>query len=220
MLGPRMATLLGLLLTAARLTADSAQHLLAEVVEQTFNCVSVEGHTSTNDTVLLLASGHVGQEPLRGKSLQEFQTALVQLCIELAKSVANDGEGATHLIEIHVTGCTDHGSARQIARTIAESPLVKTAVAGADPNWGRIVSAAGYAGPPLDISQTRLEVNGFVLFDRGGPVPFDRQDVSQSIKANRDTSLCLQVGSGPGHACFWTCDLTTEYVHINADYHT
>jgi glutamate N-acetyltransferase/amino-acid N-acetyltransferase len=180
----------------------------------------VEGHTSTNDTVLLLASGQVGDKPLEGALLSEFQGALQQVCVELAKSVADDGEGATHLIEIHVVGARDDRSAREIARTIADSPLVKTAIAGGDPNWGRIVSAAGYAGPRLDPTQTGLEINGFVLFDRGAPAAFDRQSVSQSIRDNRVTNVRLRVGSGPGDACFWTCDLTKEYVHINADYHT
>lgn len=221
MIGPRMATMLSVLMTDAPLEASAAQEILARVAERTFNCVSVEGHTSTNDTAIFMANGAAGgKTPLVGKDLDSVEQALLGLCTELARAIANDGEGATHLITIDVSGCQTSEEARTIARTIADSPLVKTAMAGADPNWGRIVSAAGYAGPRFDPSRVSLHLNGHQLYDRGAPVAFDAALVSESIRSQRDTHIELRLGEGTASARFWTCDLTTEYVHINADYHT
>jgi glutamate N-acetyltransferase/amino-acid N-acetyltransferase len=190
------------------------------VVERSFNSISVEGHTSTNDTLLLLASGAAGGPVLSGQDLDQFELSLGEVCTELARAIADDGEGATHLIEIDVVGASDEAAARRIARAIADSPLVKTAIAGNDPNWGRIVSAAGYAGVAFDPLALRLAVNGTELFKGGSPTAFDATAVSTSIGSHRQVHIVLHVGSGPGTARFWTCDLTTEYVHINADYHT
>lgn len=220
MIGPNMATMLGILLTDAPLRSDDAQRLLAGAVADSFNCISVEGHMSTNDTVLLLASGGAGGEILSGERLQEFQEALEDTCVRLAREIPDDGEGATHLIEIHVDGCRMRADAERIAQAIANSPLVKTAVAGADPNWGRIVSAAGYAGVSFDPGMVELLVNGFPLYRHGQPLPFDDQQVSQSIRDNRLTEIRFSLGQGTAGVRFWTCDLTAEYVHLNADYHT
>jgi glutamate N-acetyltransferase/amino-acid N-acetyltransferase len=134
--------------------------------------------------------------------------------------MADDGEGATHVMRIEVTGAASRDAARQIARTIADSPLVKTAVHGADPNWGRIVSAAGYSGITLDPTQVLLRVNGTLLFEAGSPVPFVADAVSDSIKNHRETLIELVVGGGPGRIRFYSSDLTADYVHLNADYHT
>ena len=134
MIGPRMATMLGVILTDAPIAPADAQRLLREAAEQTFNCVSVDGHTSTNDTVLLLANGAAGGQPLSGAGLDAFQKALADACEALAREIADDGEGATHVLRIEVTGCASRDAARQIARSVADSPLVKTAVCGADPN--------------------------------------------------------------------------------------
>ncbi|MFO0911508.1 MAG: bifunctional glutamate N-acetyltransferase/amino-acid acetyltransferase ArgJ [Pirellulales bacterium] len=220
MIGPKMATLLSIVMTDARLAAAEAQQVLGRVAEASFNSISVEGHMSTNDTLLLLASGAAGTEPLQGEQLARFERALLEVCTDLARAIADDGEGATHLVEIEVVGAADDQGARRIAKTIADSPLVKCAIAGNDPNWGRIVSAAGYSGVEFDLSATQLIVNGFCLFRAGSPVSFDAAAVSGSMRDHRETKIQLQVGSGLGHARFWTCDLTTEYVHINADYHT
>jgi glutamate N-acetyltransferase/amino-acid N-acetyltransferase len=220
MIGPRMATMLGLITTDAALAPETAQEVLADVAQQTFNCISVEGHTSTNDTVILLASGAATPRPLSGALLQTFHTTLVDLCAELARSIPADGEGATHLITIDVRGCQQPADARRIARSVANSPLVKTAIAGGDPNWGRIVSAAGYAGVEFEAQQVDLQINGYTLYHQGVPVVFDADQVSDSIRQNRDTSIELCVGKGPAAARFWTTDLTAEYVRINADYHT
>ena len=220
MIGPNMATMLGVIATDARLDAPTAQQALRSAIDDSFNCISVEGHMSTNDTVLLLANGAACAEPLSGNDLATFQAALDDLCIELAKAIPADGEGATHLVEIEIRGCGSKADARRIAKTIAESALVKTAIAGADPNWGRIVSAAGYAGAAFDPARVDLHLNGTLLYQQGAPVAFDAATVSESIRANRQTDIVLQFGEGEAVARFWTTDLTAEYVRLNADYHT
>ncbi len=220
MIGPNMATMLGIVLTDAPLAPQDAQTALTEAVQDSFNCISVDGHMSTNDTVLFLASGAAGQTHLQGDDLAAFNEALGLVCMDLAKAIPADGEGAEHLITIDVEGCADRHTARIIAKTVAESPLVKTAVAGADPNWGRIVSAAGYCSVPFDPAGVDLIVNGTLLYERGAPVTFDKAAVSQSIRASRDTSIQLRFREGEGRVRFWTTDLTAEYVRLNADYHT
>ena len=189
MIGPNMATMLGVVMTDAVLKTEDAQTILAEAVEESFNCISVEGHMSTNDTVLLLASGAAGGQPLTGDDLQLFQQELKELCIELARMIPDDGEGASHLISIEVRGCSSREDARQIAQTVADSALVKTAIAGADPNWGRIVSAVGYAGVSFDPARLDLTVNGVLLYQLGAPSVFDAAGVSQSIRENRNKIL-------------------------------
>jgi len=220
MIGPRMATMLSVIATDAPLDVATAQQLLRDVAEQSFNCISVEGHMSTNDTVLLLASGQAGGAALAGAELEAFAQLLTESAIELAKLIPNDGEGATHLVTIDIEGCRSREAARQIAKTIAESALVKTAICGADPNWGRIVSAAGYAGVPFDPTGLELTVNGFLLYQAGAPVAFDAAAVSGSIQNQRDTFVQLRFREGSARCRFWTSDLTHEYIRINADYHT
>jgi len=220
MIGPNMATMLAVLLTDAELSTEQAQTMLDEAVDDSFNCISVEGHTSTNDTVLLLASGAADAGPLEGDGLKAFALALGEVCRELARAVPTDGEGATHLITIEVAGCTARDDALKIARCVAQSPLVKTAVAGADPNWGRIVSAAGYAGVPFNAARLCLRVNGFLLYQDGAPVDFDAAAVSDSIRQNPETLILLELAEGDARGRHWTSDFTAEYVRINADYHT
>jgi len=220
MVGPRMATMLGIVMTDAALEPTDAQRLLREAADETFNCVSVDGHTSTNDTVLLLANGAARARPLSGKDLDRCAQALHEACEALAREIADDGEGATHVLRIEMTGCPSRDAARQIARTVADSPLVKTAVSGADPNWGRIVSAAGYAGVPFDPDRLRLRLNGTLLFERGSPVAFDAATVSESIRGSRETLIEIDLASGPAGITFYSSDLTAEYVRLNADYHT
>jgi glutamate N-acetyltransferase/amino-acid N-acetyltransferase len=220
MIGPNMATMLGVIMTDAPLAPADAQAMLKAAVDQSFNCVSVEGHMSTNDTVLLLANGAAGGDRLTGKDLQAFAQALDEVCAELARAIPADGEGATHLITLEIAGCATRADAMQIAKTVANSALVKTAIHGADPNWGRIVSAAGYAGVPFQPGGVSLHVNGFQLYQSGAPVKFDAQTVSQSIANQRETLVQLQFSEGSAKLRFWTSDLTAEYVRLNADYHT
>jgi glutamate N-acetyltransferase/amino-acid N-acetyltransferase len=220
MIGPNMATMLGLILTDATLDIATAQEMLRQAVNGSFNCISVDGHMSTNDTVLLLANGAAGAKVAAGTDLKIFRQALEETCGELARSIPADGEGATHLITLDVTGCATTEAARQIARTVADSPLVKTAIAGADPNWGRIVSAAGYAGIEFDPRGVNLRINDSPLYEQGAPVDFDAAEVSASIRSNRETRIVLHFSEGRAGVRFWTTDLTAEYIRLNADYHT
>lgn len=220
MISPQMATMLAVVLTDAALDPETAQQLLAAAVDQTFNCLSIDGHMSTNDTVLLLANGAAGGEPLAGTERETFCTALVEVCVELARAIAADGEGAAHLVTIELSGCATPEDARRIARSIADSLLVKCAIAGADPNWGRIVSAAGYAGVCFDPARISLRLNGHLLYAAGMPVAFDAPAVSRSLRENREVLIELALAEGDARARFWTTDLTAEYVRLNADYHT
>jgi glutamate N-acetyltransferase/amino-acid N-acetyltransferase len=238
MIGPNMGTMLSLLMTDAALAPADAQAALMDAVDESFHCISVDGHMSTNDTVILLANGAASAErtcertgvgddparrlpvPLAGKSLSDFRTTLLEVCEDLAQSIPADGEGATHLITVEVHGCRTRQDALQISKTIADSPLVKTAIAGADPNWGRIVSAAGYAGVPFDPAKVTLHLNGLLLYERGAPVDFNPRAAARSIADARDTHVVLLLEEGRESARFWTTDLTAEYVRLNADYHT
>ena len=223
MIAPNMATMLGLILTDAAIAPNLAADMLRSAAEVSFNSVSVDGHTSTNDTLLFLANGAVPNAiPLIAGSngFRSWRDAVHEVAIELAMAIADDGEGATHLIAIHVYGADDNRAAKLIAQSIANSPLVKSAIAGADPNWGRIVSAAGFAPVPLNPRTTILRLNGAMLFAEGEPLRFDPKLVSASIRGRRLVEIDLAVGEGPGNAKFWTCDLTPEYVRINADYPT
>jgi len=220
MIGPNLATMLAVVMTDATLSMIDAQEGLADAADESFNCISVEGHTSTNDSLILLANGAAGGPALTGAALAKFQATLVEICEDLAQSIPADGEGATHLITVEVHGCRTRRDAIQIAKTIADSPLVKTAIAGNDPNWGRIVSAAGYAGVPFDASKVCLHLNGFLLYERGQPAPFDEETVSAAMAADRNTGIVLLLDEGESSARFWTSDLTTEYVRLNADYRT
>lgn len=220
MIGPNMATMLGIILTDAQLSPAEAQEMLAYVADRSFNCIAVEGHMSTNDTLVLLASGAAGTGPLSDADRGVFQQALLETSIELCRQIPDDGEGASHLIVIDVRGCRTRAEARQIAKTIAESALVKTAVYGADPNWGRIVSAVGYAGVPFDPARLNLQINGLPLYRAGAPVPFDAAVVSAAIKNQRETLVELTLAEGDAECRFWTSDLGHEYINVNADYHT
>ncbi len=220
MIGPRMATMLAFLLTDAPVWPNDLQPILSDAVESTFNCVSVEGHTSTNDTVLLLSSTAATEPVLNGADLTAFAAMVRSACESLARMMAADGEGATHFITIDVEGCESREEARTIARAVADSPLVKTAIHGADPNWGRIVSAAGYAGVPFAEEELSLWINGVAVYRSGVPCDFDAEGLSARLRAQREVDLRLLFQRGDGRIRFWTCDLTAEYVRLNADYTT
>lgn len=220
MIAPKLATMLAVVMTDAALEPQMAQKLIKNAADVSFNCVTVEGHTSTSDILLLLANGAACSDVLVGDDLIAFERCLNDLCIELAVKIPADGEGATHLITVDVEGCKTLEDARIIARKIAEDALVKTAICGADPNWGRIVSASGTAGVPYDPRKVSLHLNGFELFQNGEPVEFDKKAVADSIRNNRDTHFLLRLGEGDEKVRFWTTDLTTEYVRLNSDYTT
>ena len=224
MIAPNMATMLSVIMTDVRLTETQAAELLAAAVSQTFNCISVDRHTSTSDTVLLLANGAAVERPAGEDDLAAIQRALTQVCEKLATDIIRDAEGADHFITVHVNGLETERAATAIAREIADSPLVKTAVAGADPNWGRIVSAAGYAGVDFEADYVSLLINDTLVYRDGMPVSFDETSLSAELRANREVTITLSIAGGPcsgsSAARFWTSDLTTEYVRLNSDYTT
>jgi glutamate N-acetyltransferase/amino-acid N-acetyltransferase len=218
MIGPNMATMLGFVLSDAPVPPGSLDDLLRHSVECTFNCISVEGHTSTNDTVLLLANG--AGPALDGDAMRQFHLAVWEVCADLAREIAADAEGADHLVVIDVEGCRSDAEAKQVAKTVAESALVKTAIYGADPNWGRFVSAAGYSGVEFAESDLTCWMGPFELYRAGTPLPFDPKAASAYLKETREVRLRLVFTHGSGQCRFYTCDLTTEYVRLNADYTT
>jgi glutamate N-acetyltransferase/amino-acid N-acetyltransferase len=218
MIGPNMATMLAFVLSDAAVAPADLHALAGRAADASFNRVSVEGHTSTNDTLLLFANG-AGQ-PLRGEGLARFGAAAMAVCADLARAIAADAEGATHLVTIEVEGLRDDDEARRVAKAVADSALVKTAIFGADPNWGRIVSAAGYAGVEFEEEQLSLWVGDLLLYHNGTPQPFDAATASAYLKNNREVQLRLRFTLGAGRCTFWTSDLTYEYVKLNADYTT
>ena len=218
MIAPNMATMLAVVLTDAPLDGQQAQDILRHAADISFNKVSVDGHTSTNDTLLLLSSGR--GEPLSGPALKQFTDELNELSIELAKQLVADGEGATHVMQIHVHGAENDAAASTIAKTVAASPLVKTAITGGDPNWGRIVSAAGYADAKIHPENTSLKICGETIYDNGLPKTFDAATLSAKMKESAEVEIDLKVGDGLGKATFWSSDLTTDYVRFNSEYTT
>jgi glutamate N-acetyltransferase / amino-acid N-acetyltransferase len=220
MIAPNMATMLAVVVTDAPLDQDDVVDALRYVANRSFNRVSVDGHMSTNDSLVLLSSGAAGKERLTGKNLAAYREFLCETCIELAKMLVADGEGATHIMEMQVSGANNDADANEIARVIGESLLVKTAITGGDPNWGRIVSAAGYAGRPIDPTKTCLKILGVTLYENGTPIAFDAKQVSQLIRDTSTVVMDLKVGNGPGKATRWASDITCEYVRFNSEYTT
>lgn len=219
MIGPNMATMLGFILTDAAVAPADLDRLLRYAVDRSFHCISVEGHTSTNDSVILLANGASGVR-VDTSADSPFAQAITEVCAELAQKIILDAEGASHLITIDVVGLRDDAEARRVAKVVADSALVKTAVCGNDPNWGRICSAAGYSGVEFAEADLSLKLNGTLLYDRGVPTPFDEKKESERMKASRETHFELIFTLGSGQCRFWSSDLTVEYVHLNADYTT
>ena len=224
MIGPQMAplvphaTMLAFLTTDAKIDAVTLQKTLEKVAERTFNSVTVDGDTSTNDTALIFASGASGVE-ISKTNLAEFEAALQAVCVQLAQKIARDGEGATKIIEIHVTGALDEPGAQKIALTIANSPLVKTAIFGNDPNWGRIAMAAGRAGVEFEPEFLSFSLAGFPMFRNGEPIAFDAVAATQALKTDF-VKIELEIGQGSASWTAWTCDFSYDYVKINAEYHT
>ena len=221
MLHPDMATLLAFLTTDAPVDATVLQPALSRVTDSTFNCVTVDGDTSTNDSCILLANGAAGGAMfMEGSSAAAtFENALLQVCDSLAEQLVADAEGATRHFRVAVNGAVDADQARIAARVVAQSPLVKTAIHGGDPNWGRIVAALGRSGATFTLDRCRVAIGGLVVFDRGAPEPVDAERIRVALSHPRlDIDVALGAGDGTGHA--WGCDLSADYVRINADYTT
>lgn len=220
MIGPNMATMLGIVVTDAKLTPPVAQDILKRAADKSFNCISVEGHTSTNDSLVLMANGLSPAPMNHWKAIQAFTENLTELCIELSTQIPADGEGASHLISIKVAGAESDRDADTIARSVAMSNLVKTAIAGADPNWGRITSAAGLTPVSFEQDHLCLSINGTLIFDKGQPIEFDEKELSESMAQNFETLLEIRIGTGSGEARHWTSDLNEAYVKFNSLYTT
>jgi glutamate N-acetyltransferase / amino-acid N-acetyltransferase len=220
MIAPNMATMLALIMTDAPLGSQRAGAALRHAVDRSFNCISVDGHMSTSDTVLLLAA-NTHQIGLLGPADHvQIQQMIDEVAADLAQAIIRDAEGASHFVTLDVRGLRTREEAYRIAKAIADSPLVKTAIAGGDPNWGRIVSAAGYAGVQFREEDATLRLNGTLLYKSGAPVEFDAKAVSHSMRANREMQIELDFAIGGESVRFWTSDLTAEYVRLNADYTT
>lgn len=224
MIHPDMATLLGVLTTDAALPADELAGMLREAVDRSFNAISIDGDTSTNDTILLFANGASGVAILDDASRALFGAALGELCHTLAMMVVADGEGVTRVVTVRVTGAATPADARRVADTIATSPLVKTAFAGGDPNWGRIMMATGRSGVDLDQQRLALWINApgkapLEIVRNGTPAGYHEAD-SAAVFACPEFTVHVDLGSGSAEAVVWTTDLTHEYVSINADYRT
>ena len=222
MIHPDLATLLAVLTTDAVAEPATLAPLLHRVADRTFNAISVDGDTSTNDTVLLLANGTSGVDPARDGALwTQFEAAVQQVARTLALAIVADGEGATKVLEIHVVGGTSEKAAREIGRAIARSTLVKTAIYGADPNWGRVLAAAGAAGVPLTVDRLTLQAaegDEWLTLATGGATANPDLGRARSVFQQKTIRLRLDLGVGRAEAVVWTCDLTPDYVRINADY--
>ena len=222
MIAPNMATMLAFITTDAAISAARLQRALSEVVAVTFNKVTVDNHTSTNDTALILASGAAGNVPIKkitSAGYQRFVKALWTVCDDLAQQMAADGEGATKMVTLRLKGAKSNSDATLALRAIADSPLVRTAFHGADPNWGRIISAVGYSGAAFDPDKTSCRIAGVTVFSKGRPTAFDPKALSKTMK-QKQWDVLVDLHNGSGEDFCYTCDLTRDYITINADYHT
>lgn len=250
MIHPNMATMLAFVTCDAAVSPHLWQQMLNRAADRSFNQITVDGDTSTNDSLIALANGQSRTPAITdmGPEAENLEAMLTEVCIYLAKAIARDGEGATCLIEVEVTGTQDDDSARRIARTIAGSSLVKSAIFGRDPNWGRIAGAAGRAGVPFDQEELQITLGDFLMMQRGQPQPFDRIAANQYLKQQAEASITphpdqsiaspekrestptqsiehpvkitVSVGNGSGSGTAWGCDLSYDYVKINAEYTT
>jgi glutamate N-acetyltransferase/amino-acid N-acetyltransferase len=230
MIHPNMATMLAFVTCDATVSTTLWQQMLSRAADKSFNQITVDGDTSTNDTLIALANGQSRTAAITemGPEAEKLEAMLTAVCQYLAKAIARDGEGATCLIEVQVTGAPDDKAARQIAKSIAGSSLVKSAIFGRDPNWGRIAAAAGYAGVPFEQENLRVQLGDFLMMENGQPLTFDRAAASNYLKQaaagaylKEDTVLIsVSVGNGHGTGTAWGCDLSYDYVKINAEYTT
>jgi glutamate N-acetyltransferase / amino-acid N-acetyltransferase len=219
MIQPQMATTLGFVMTDAEIPAPALRAMLKRAAERSYHRLSVDGDTSTNDTLLLLANGASGVRP-DPKEFRAVEEAIADVMEQLAQAIARDGEGARKLVTIVVSGASSDTAAARIARSIANSPLVKTAIAGADPNWGRILSAAGNAGVEFDPAKADIDMQGVAVCRGGLAADFSEEALKEKLGAPECEIRFMLRGKGKGSTRFWTCDLTEGYIHINASYRT
>lgn len=220
MIHPNMATLLSFVTTDAAISKPALNAALKHAVNQSFNRVTVDGDTSTNDMLAALANGAAGNDPISktsGADFEAFTKALTDVCRDLAIQVARDGEGARKLITIHIRHAPNEKMAHRIAETIATSPLVKTAIAGADANWGRILAAAGRSGVKFDVSKVEIKIGNLVVARNGRGLDFSEERALEILKRD-DVAVTVDLHQGDAQVTEWTCDMTEDYIHINADY--
>ena len=216
MIAPDMATMLGFIFTDAAISKDSLQSMLVETANKSFNAITVDSDTSTSDTVLAFATGQAGNDP--NADIAGFKDAFQDVLLDLAHQIVRDGEGATKFVEITVSGAESDQAAKTIGLAIANSPLVKTAIAGEDANWGRVVMAVGKSGEAADRDKLAISIGGIEIAKKGSVIPgYDEAPVAQHMKG-QDILIDVDVGVGGGQATVWTCDLTHGYISINADY--
>ena len=218
MIHPNMATMLAVITTDSKISPTLLDQALRTAVNVSFNRIRIDGDMSTNDTVLLLANGASGKE-ISGLEIGDFTAALTQVCTDLAKQIVRDGEGATKFVEINITGTRDQDEATRVAKSIANSPLCKTALYGGDANWGRVVAAAGYSGVTVEPSKMKLWFGDVNVFANGMPTQFDEVDSTRAI-SGKDVFIRLDLGQGNASTVVWTCDLSHDYVTINGKYRT
>jgi glutamate N-acetyltransferase/amino-acid N-acetyltransferase len=219
MIHPNMATMLSVVMTDAYMDVDTLQEALRQAADHSFHRISVDGDTSTNDTLLVLANGASGAAVSTAAEVQAFSAALTEVCVSLARQMARDGEGATKLITLDITGAPSEAVAAAVGRTIAKSPLVKTAFYGEDANWGRIIAAAGYSGEEVDPQRMSLWFGPVLVFEHGMPTQYSEEEATRAIQG-REVSVRLDLGQGTASATIWTCDLSHDYVTINGKYRT
>jgi glutamate N-acetyltransferase/amino-acid N-acetyltransferase len=227
MIGPRLdlppapphATMLVYLFTDAAATPGVLRDALAAAVQPSFNSISIDGDTSTNDTVLLLASG-ASDVTLTRELMSAFDDALADVCFSLARQIVTDGEGVTHVVKLDIRGAATESDARLVARAIAHSPLCKTAWSSADPNWGRLIAAAGYSGAEFDPNRARIWIGDQPVFEFGGRAVDFNESAAHTAMSAHEYTITIDLGAGEATTQFLTCDLTAEYVRINADYST
>jgi glutamate N-acetyltransferase / amino-acid N-acetyltransferase len=221
MIHPNMATMLGFVTTDANIAHEDLYAALKVITNQTFNMITVDGDTSTNDMVLVMANGLAGNDQLTKDhpDWDLFKAGLKLVSEELAKKIARDGEGATKLVEVQVNGAYSHEAARAVGKSIISSNLVKTAIYGTDPNWGRIVTAIGYSGIPVEPNKLKVAIGPYKVFENGLPCPFVEEEVKEYLELET-VSILVELNQGEESATAWGCDLTYDYVKINASYRT
>jgi glutamate N-acetyltransferase/amino-acid N-acetyltransferase len=218
MIHPNMATMLGFVVTDAPVSPTNLDIVWRRVCAQSFNAITIDGDTSTNDTALLMASGAAGGPLLTGSELEEFETLLLEVAGELARDIVRDAEGGTKLVEIRVTGAACEADVLLASNAVALSPLVKTAMHGEDPNWGRIIAAAGRSGAAIDPDALCLWIGDVLLYDRGQWLGTDAEAKAHEIMKRPEYGLRLDLGIGGAERTVFTCDLSADYIRINADY--
>ncbi len=221
MIHPNMGTMLVYLLTDVQISRPLLNQALREAVGESFHRITVDGDVSTNDSVILMANGACGNKPLtyKGECYEQFVKALKEVCLDLAKAVVRDGEGATKFVSVTATGAKSDLDAFKIAMTIAKSPLVKTAIFGADPNWGRVMMAAGYAGASIDEFKTSVVIGGYLLYNGGKKVSWSREKLKK-ILSRKNVDIVVDLKLGKAKTTVYTCDLTDGYIDINGRYTT